>query len=139
MRLTLRRLRAKKGIRAVFRKQLRSTGTLYLISLVIYGVDKQKTWAHQCDNCPQLLLQPIWNIDLFQTLNTIGVTQLIIVLVIMRLVWVRVSFIFASMAIYMVFQWTFYMKIQWKGDVDGGSWGAFSWTFIMPARSILAD
>jgi hypothetical protein len=46
---------------------------------------------------------------------------------------------FASMAIYMVFQWTFYMKIQWKGDVDVGRLGAFSWAFIMLARSLLVD
>jgi hypothetical protein len=56
MQPTLRRLRAKKGICAVFRKLLRRTGTLYVISLVFYGVDKQKTWAHLCDNCHKLLL-----------------------------------------------------------------------------------
>ncbi len=139
MQLTLRQLRAEKGFRAVFLKQLRRSGTLYLISLVFYGVDDQKTWALLCDNWPKLFLLPIWNRRLFQSLNIIGVTQLIIVPVITRPVWVRVCFMFASMAIYIVSQWTFYMKIQWKGAIDGGAFGAFSWAFVMLAGSILTD
>jgi hypothetical protein len=139
MQLTLLRLRAKKGIRAVIIKQLRRTRTLYLISLIFYGIDEQKTWANLRANWDRLLLQPIWSMDLFQTLNIIGLTQLFIVPVITRPVWVRLCYMCGSMTIYVVFQWTFLMKIQWKQVIEGGSLGPFSWAFPMLAGSLLND
>jgi hypothetical protein len=139
MQLTLLRLRAKKGIRAVLVKQLRRTRTLYLLSLIYYGLNEQKTWDNLRDNWPQLFLQLVWGMDLFQTLNIIGLTQLLIVSVITRPVWVRVCYMFSSITIYVVCQWTFYMKIQWKRVLEGGSFGAFSWAFLMLAGSLLND
>jgi hypothetical protein len=139
MQLTLLRLRAKKGIRAVLIKQLRRTRTLYLISLVYYGIDKQGSWAHLRDNWPELFLKPILSQQLFQTLNIIGVTQLVIIPVITRPIWVRVCYMFGSMTFYMLCQWTFYLKFQWINMVEGGGLGAFSWAFPMLAGSLLND
>jgi hypothetical protein len=139
MQLTLLRLRAKKGFRAVIIKQLQRTRTLYLLSLVFYGIDKQNSWANLRDNWPHLFLQPILSKILFQTLNVIGITQLVIIPVITRPMWVRVCYMFGSMAVYMMLQWTFYMKIQISRTIDGGSLGVFSWVFPILAGSILND
>ena len=139
MQVTLVRLRAKQGFRAVLIKQFRRTRTLYLISLVYYGIDRQKSWANLCDNWRQLLRQPIISMDLFQTLNIIGFTQLVVIPVITRPVWVRICYMFGSMAFYMLCQYTFFMKIQWSLMIEGGSLGAFSWAFLMLAGSLLND
>jgi len=139
MQLTMLRLRAKKGIRAVIIKQLQRTRTLYVISLVFYGIDKQNSWAYLRDNWPKLFLQPICSLELFQTLNIIGLTQLVIVPVITRPIWIRICYMFGSMAIYILCQWTFFMKFQFSHMVEGGSLGAFSWAFPMLAGSLLND
>ena len=139
MQLTLLRLREKKGIRAVFLKQLRRTRTLYVISLLLEGIDKQTSWAKLRDDWPKLFLQPIYGRSLFGTLNIIGLAQLVIVPVITRPVWIRVCYMFGSMAVYMLGQWAFFLKFQWENALDGGSFGAFSWAFPMLAGSLLND
>ena len=97
-----------------------------------------KNWADVRDNWPRLLRQLVWSMDLFQTLNIIGLTQLVIIPVITRPVWVRLCYMFGSMGIFMVCQWTFYLKLQWR-VLEGGSLGAFHWAFLMLAGSMLND
>jgi hypothetical protein len=91
MQLTLGRLRAKNGIREVIIKQLRRSRTLYIIGLLVYNVSFQfqHTWANLGTNWPQLLLIPIWNKGLFQTLTIIATAQFIILPVMTRSVWIR--------------------------------------------------
>jgi hypothetical protein len=43
------------------------------------------------------------------------------------------------MAVYMLGQWAFWLKYQWQHAVDGGSFGAFSWAFMMIAGTFLND
>jgi hypothetical protein len=139
MQLTLLRLRAKKGVRAVFIKQLQRTRTLYIISLLIDGIAQQSSWADFRTNWPKLFLQLIYGRRLYQTLGIIALTQLLIIPVITRPVWVRVCYMFGSMAIYLVGQWTFYLKFEWKNVINGGSFAMFSWAFPMLCGSILND
>jgi hypothetical protein len=139
MQLTHLRLRAKEGFRGIVIKQLRRSRTLYLIGLVYHSVDDQGSWAKLCDNWPRLLLQPILGKNLFQTLTLISITQLVILPVVIRPVWIRVCYSVGTMAVYMLGQWAFWMKYQWRNAIDGGSFGVFSWTFIMIAGTLLYD
>jgi hypothetical protein len=139
MQLTLVRLRAKKGIRGVVRKQLQRSFKLYMVAFVTYSIENQKSWANLCENWHKLLLQPILSRNVFMTLAVISVTQLIILPVITRPVWIRMCYMVASMAIYMLGQWAFWLKYQWHNAVDGGSFGAFSWAFVMIAGTFLND
>jgi hypothetical protein len=141
MQLTLGRLRAKKGIREVIIKQLQRTRTLYIIGLLVYGVGfpYEQKWINLGKNWPQLLLIPIWNRTLFQSLTIIAVAQLIVLPVMTRPVWVRVCYMIGLITIYIVGQWTFFFKLQWAQVIDGGSFGAFSWALLMVAGSFLND
>jgi hypothetical protein len=139
MELTHVRLRAKMGFRGMLLKQLRRSGTLYLIGLLYHTVDDQTSWANLRDNWPRLFLQPILGRRLFSTLTIIAVTQLVILPVITRPVWIRVCYLIGTMAVYMLGQWAFWLKYQWQHAVDGGSFGAFSWAFMMIAGTFLHD
>jgi hypothetical protein len=141
MQLTLGRLRVKKGIREVIIKQLRRCRTLYIIGLLVHnvGFPFQNTWANLGENWPQLLLIPIWNRGLFQTLTIIATAQLIILPVMTRPVWVRVCYMIGLIIVYMVGQWTFFFKLQWTQVIDGGSFGAFSWALLMIGGTFLND
>jgi hypothetical protein len=139
MELTHRRLRAKKGFRAMLLKQLRRSRTLYLIGLLYHSVDDQKSWVDLGDNWPQLFLQPILSRALFQTLTIIAVTQLVILPVITRPAWIRVCYLIGTMAFYMLGQWAFWLKYQWAHGIDGGSFGVFSWASIMIVGTLLYD
>lgn len=139
MELTHRRLRAKKGLRAMILKQLRRSRTLYLMGLLYHSVDNQQNWANLRENWPKLFLQPILGRKLFQTLSIIAVAQLVILPVITRSCWIRVCYLIGTMAIYMLGQWAFWLKYQWEHAVDGGSFGAFSWAFMMITGTLLYD
>jgi hypothetical protein len=137
MQMTLSSLRAEKGIRAMLVKQLRRSRTLYLISLVIYGIDNQKSWNNLGDNWPKLPLQFIWNGGLFQTLTIISIAQLIVLPVITRPVWVRVCYMVGSMTLFMLGEWAFWLKLQFQ--TAASSFEAVSWTFVIIAGTFLND
>ncbi len=138
MQLTHVRLRANKGFRAMVIKQLRRSRTLLLISLLYYNVDNQKSWANLRDNWYQLFPQFIFGNTFLRTLTIISITQLVVLPVIARPIWIRVCYMIASMAVYMLGQWAFWLKYHPNAD-DGGILGFFCWTFIMIAGTFLND
>ena len=139
MQLTLVRLRAKQEIRGVLLKQLQRSWKLYIVAAVVYSIDDQNSWANLRQNWSKLLLQPVLSRNIFNTLAIISIAQLIILPVITRPVWVRVCYMIATMTIYMLGQWAFWLKYQWGNADDGGSFGAFSWAFLMIAGTFLND
>jgi hypothetical protein len=137
MQLSLLSLRAKKGIRGVLVKQSQRSMALYIIDLVVYGIDDQMNWANLRDNWFKLPLQLIWCGRLFQTLTIIAIAQLIILPVITRPIWVRLCYMIVTMTLFMLGEWTFSMELQWKHSAC--SFEALSWAFVMIAGTFLND
>jgi hypothetical protein len=137
MQLTLSRLRAKKGIRGVIIKQLQRSRTLYIIDLVLSGISDQKSWDNLRNNWYKLPLQFIWCGHLFQTLATISITQLIILPVITRPLWVRVCYMIVSMTLFMLGEWAYFLKLQFQCSPSISE--PISWAFVMIAGTFLND
>lgn len=111
MELTLRRLAQKQGYRAVVKKQLERSRTLFCISIIVLGFSGYDSWNGP-DGFKENWTDMLWskwlgypNIDLYQTLAIIAVAQLIVIPAITRPLWIRFIYMLFLATVYTVCHW----------------------------------
>jgi predicted acyltransferase len=140
-RLTWLKRREQEGTRAaVHRVVWRSLG-LILIGLLVYHLDgRAGTWE-------ELRQLGFWGVirqgfqrNPFQTLVHIGITTLWVLPVIDARPLVRIAFLAASGALFVVLSQAFYYDwVMKRPGIDGGPLGFLTWTIPMLAGSLACD